>query len=206
VVSALFTEEASRDLITATEAQLLPSVNLVGQVSRLDDPNFLAKHEQTYSLIQAQVSMPLYEAGTIYSQSRQAKQKLGQSQGLTDDARRFAVQGATAAWETIQAQRANIASNETAIRADEIAYEGLQAQQRAGTRTLIDVLNAEQELFLDRTNLVRAQHDLAVAEFNLAQQVGRLTAIDLKLPVDLYDVERYYKAVRDKWLGFGPDR
>ena len=206
VVSALFTEEASRDLITATEAQLLPSVNLVGQVSRLDDPNFLAKHEETYSLIQAQVSMPLYEAGTIYSQSRQAKQKLGQSQGLTDDARRFAVQGATAAWETIQAQRANIASNQTAIRADEIAYEGLQAQQRAGTRTLIDVLNAEQELFLDRTNLVRAQHDLAVAEFNLAQQVGRLTAIDLKLPVDLYDVERYYKAVRDKWLGFGPDR
>jgi len=116
------------------------------------------------------------------------------------------VQSAASAWETIQAQRANILSQQSAIAADEIAYEGLQAQQKAGTRTLIDVLNAEQELFSDRVNLVKAQHDLAVAEFNLAQQIGRLTAADLRLPVDLYDVERYYKAVRGKWVGFGPDQ
>ena len=45
-----------------------------------------------------------------------------------------------------------------------------------------------------------------MAEFNLAQQVGRLTAVDLQLPVDLYDVERYYKAVRGKWFGFGPNQ
>ncbi|MGA3304611.1 MAG: TolC family outer membrane protein [Stellaceae bacterium] len=204
VISALFTEEASRDFVTATEAQLLPSLNLVGQINRSDDPNFLTKHEETYGLIEAQVSMPIYEAGVIYSQSRQAKQQVGQSKNLTDDARRFAVQGATAAWETIQAQRANVISQITAIKADEVAYEGTKAQQSVGVRTVLDVLNAEQELFADRVNLAKAQHDLAVAEFNLAQQVGRLTAADLQLPVDLYDVERYYKEVRGKWFGFGP--
>lgn len=163
-------------------------------------------HETTFGTVQAQVSVPLYEAGLIYSQSREAKQKVGQSEGLTDDARRFAVQSATAAWETMQAQRANIVSQQAAIKADEIAYEGLQAQQRSGLRTLIDVLNAEDELFSDRTNLVKAQHDLNVAEFNLADQIGRLTAADLKLAVNLYDVNRYYEAVRSKWLGFGPDQ
>ncbi len=206
VVSALFTEEASRDFVTATEAQLLPSINLVGQLNRTDDPNFLPEHEITYGVISAQLTMPIYEAGVIYSQSRQAKQQVGQSKNLTDDARRFAVQGAISAWETIQAQRANVISQITAIKADETAYEGTKAQQSVGIRTILDVLNAEQELFTDRVNLVKAQHDLAVAEFNLAQQVGRLTVADLQLPVDLYDVERYYKEVRGKWFGFGPNQ
>lgn len=206
VVSALFSEDAARDQVAATEAQLLPSVNLVGEANRTDDPVQLQGHETTFGTVQAQISVPLYEAGIIYSQSRQAKQKVGQSEGLTDDARRFAVEGATAAWETIRAQRANIVSQQAAIKADTVAYEGLQAQQRSGLRTLIDVLNAEQELFADRTNLVRTQHDLAVAEFNLANQIGRVTAADLKLAVNLYDVNRYYEAVRSKWLGFGPDK
>jgi len=206
VISALFNEDAARDVVAATEGQLLPSVNLVGEANRTDDPVEFQGHETTFGTVEAQVSVPLYEAGLIYSQSRQAKQKVGQSEGLTDDARRFAVQSATAAWETIQSQRADIVSQRAAIQADTIAYEGLQAQQRSGLRTLIDVLNAEDELFTDRTNLVKAQHDLAVAEFDLADQIGRLTAADLKLSVNLYDVNRYYDAVRSKWLGFGPDK
>lgn len=203
VVSALFSEDASRDFVSATEAQLLPSLNLVGEANRTDDPQLIVGHEQTFYAVTAQVSMPIYEAGVIYSQSRQAKQKVGQSMGLTDDARRAAVQGAIQAWATILAQRGNVISQQAAVRAADVAYEGAQAQQRAGTRTLIDVLNAEQELFADRVALVRAQHDLNVGEFSLAQQIGRLTAEDLVLPVDLYDVERYYEFAREKWIGLG---
>jgi len=206
VISALFSEEASRDFVTATEAQLLPSLNLVGEVNRTDDPTQLMGHETTFGMVSAQVTMPIYEGGLIYSQSRQAKQQVAESKNLTDDARRFAVQGATSAWETIQAQRANVDSQTAAIAADATAYEGTKAQQSVGVRTILDVLNAEQELFADKVNLVKAQHDLVVAEFNLAQQMGRLTAVDLKLPVDVYDVQRYYKAVRGKWLGFGPNQ
>jgi outer membrane protein len=50
---------------------------------------------------------------------------------------------------------------------------------------------------------VTAQHDLALAEFNLALQIGQLTAADLRLPVKLYDVDEHYREVRNKWLGFG---
>ena len=45
--------------------------------------------------------------------------------------------------------------------------------------------------------------DSAVAEFNLAAAIGRLIAPELNLPVQLYDMERHYKAVKDKWYGFG---
>ena len=63
------------------------------------------------------------------------------------------------------------------------------------------MLNAERDLFSDRTLFVRAQHDLALAEFNIALQVGVLTALDLDLKVDFYDVQKHYQAVRNKWLG-----
>ena len=78
-------------------------------------------------------------------------------------------------------------------------------QQQVGARTVLDVLNAQQELFSDQTSLVKAQHDYAVAEFNLSQQIGRLTAADLNLPVTLYDAQKHYRSVRNKVLGFGAD-
>ena len=90
--------------------------------------------------LMAQLTMPLYEAGTIYSQTRQAIEKVGQARGLTDDAQRAAVQGAIQAWETIQASRASIASFEAAVRSDAVALEGLRREQLAGTRTITDVL------------------------------------------------------------------
>jgi len=128
---------------------------------------------------------------------------VAQSMGLTDDARRTAVQAATQAWETMQSARASSNSLQSTIRADQIALEGVRQEQQVGSRTILDVLNQQQELFTDQVTLVQAQHDLSVAEFNLAQQIGILSAVNLGLPVKLYDVEQHYKSVRDKWIGFG---
>jgi outer membrane protein len=99
--------------------------------------------------------------------------------------------------------RAQVVSLQSTIHAAEIALEGVRQEATVGSRTVLDVLNAEQELFTDQVQLVTAQHDLAVAEFTLASQIGQLTAADLKLPVQLYDVDRHYHSVRDKWIGFG---
>jgi outer membrane protein TolC len=147
--------------------------------------------------------MPLYEGGQIYSQTRQAQEKVAQSQGLTDDARRQAVQSAIQSWETLQSANASAYSLQATIAADEIALEGVRQEQQVGSRTILDVLNQEQELFTDQVSLVQAQHDGAVAEFNLAQQIGALNAASLGLPVKLYDTNVHYKSVRDKWIGFG---
>jgi outer membrane protein TolC len=151
----------------------------------------------------ARMTVPLYEAGSIYSQTRQAKETVYQRRDLLSDARRAAIQLATSAWETIQSGRAQVQSLMSTIRAAEIALEGVRQEAQVGSRTVLDVLNAEQELFTDRVNLVTAQHDLAVSEYNLVQQIGRFTAEQLKLPVQLYDPKKHYDAVRNKWIGFG---
>jgi outer membrane protein len=151
----------------------------------------------------AQMTMPLYEGGAIYSQTRAAEQTVGQRRSQVDDARRAAVQSGTQAWETLMAARAAVSSFAAAVKAAQIALAGTQQEALVGSRTVLDVLISEQQLFTTQSQLVGAQHDTAVAEYNVAAAAGRLVAADLKLPVQLYDMGRHYKAVKDKWYGFG---
>jgi outer membrane protein len=202
VIAAVFSEDAARDGVDAVRAQLLPSLAVVGDINRGQDTVARGRETTTYSLI-GRLTIPLYEGGNIYSQTRQAAEVVGQRRSQTDDARRAAIQLATQAWEQITSGRAQIVALQSTIKAAEIALDGVKQERNVGSRTVLDVLNAEQELFTDRVQLVTAQHDLALAEFNLSQQIGRLTAVDLRLPVKLYDVDVHYRSIRDKWLGFG---
>jgi outer membrane protein len=72
-----------------------------------------------------------------------------------------------------------------------------------GSRTTLDVLNAEQLLLNTRVTLVQNLANLVTASYGVASGVGRLTARDLALPVPLYDETAYYNAVRNRWIGTG---
>lgn len=203
VIAASFTERAARDNVDLIRGQLLPQISIVGDLNRDFAPSFsLRNSRQDTASVSAQLTMPLYEGGTLYSQTRQAQQTVGQRRSQVDDARRQAVQTATQNWETLQAGRAAIASFGTAVRAAQIALDGTQQEALVGSRTVLDVLIAEQQLFTTQSQLVTAQHDAALAEFNLAAATGRLIAPELKLPVQLYDMERHYRSVKDKLIGF----
>jgi outer membrane protein len=203
VISATFAELAARDNIDVVRGQLLPQVSVIGTLARSYDQSATFKGALLNSAqITAQLTMPLYEGGAIYSQTRQAEQTVGQRRSQVDDARRAAVQTASQFWSTLQAARASISSFASAVRAAQIALEGTQQEALVGTRTVLDVLIANQQLLTTQSQLVTAQHDAALAEFNLAAAVGRLIAPELNLPVKLYDMERHYKEVKDKWIGF----
>ena len=203
VISATFAELAARDNIDVVRGQLLPQISVVGTLSRgHDEATSLKGALLNTAQITAQLTMPLYEGGAIYSQTRQAEQTVGQRRSQVDDARRAAVQTATQFWSTLEAGRASIASFSAAVRAAQIALAGVQQQALVGTSTTLDVLIQNQQLLTTQSQLVTAEHDTALAEFNLAAATGRLIAPELKLPVKLYDMERHYKEVKDKWIGF----
>jgi len=203
VISANFAELAARDTVDFVRGQLQPQISLVGTVNRSFAPSVTLKGNLEQSAaIAAQMTIPLYEGGAIYSQTRQAQQTVGQRRSQVDDARRAAVQLATSSWSTLQAARASISSFASAVRAAQIALEGTQQEALVGTRTVLDVLIQNQTLLTTQSQLVTAEHDAALAEFNVAAATGRLIAPELRLPVKLYDMERHYKEVKDKWIGF----
>jgi outer membrane protein len=204
VISANFAEAAARDNIDVVRGQLLPQISIIGDLNRSFSPSITlnSAREDTASVV-AQMTMPLYEGGAIYSQTRQAQQVVGQRRSQVDDARRSAVQSATTSWETLMSARASVASFGAAVKAAQIALEGTQQEALVGSRTVLDVLISEQQLFTTESQLVVAQHDAAVAEFNVTAAIGRLIAPELKLPVQLYDMDKHYREVKDKLFGFG---
>ncbi len=204
VISASFAELAARDNIDVVRGQLLPQISIRGDLNRSSAGAKSAGDAETTTSasIAASTAMPLYEGGAIYSQTRQAEQTVGQRRSQVDDARRAAVQTATQNWATLMAARASTTSFAAAVRAAQIALSGTQEEELVGTRTVLDVLIAEQQLFTTQSQLVTAEHDAALAEFNLTATVGRLIAAELKLPVRLYDMERHHREVKHKWIGF----
>jgi len=77
----------------------------------------------------------------------------------------------------------------------------VQQEQAVGARTVLDLLDAEQELLDANVSLVRSQRDEIVAAYRVLAAIGRLTASDLGLPVEVYDPDLDYYKVRNKWFG-----
>jgi TolC family type I secretion outer membrane protein len=204
VISANFAELAARDGIDVVRDQLLPQISVVGTLSRSAAPAVtLSGTLENSATVSLQMTMPLYEGGAIYSQTRQAEQTVGQRRSQVDQARRAAVQAATDAWEALKSGRAAINSFAAAVRAAQIAVQGVQQEALVGTATTLDVLIQVQTLLTAQSSLVVAEHDTALAEFNIAATTGRLIAPELHLPVKLYDMDAHYREVEGKWAGFG---
>jgi len=202
VVAALFDDASAKDAINVAFSKLMPTLSF--QATQFDQPNASFPHSSDYGgSATVNLSVPIYQGGSEYSGVRQARQTEQQTRKTLDVQRRTAVQAATAAWETLVAARAAITSDRAAIRANEIALEGVQREAIVGSRTTLDVLNAEQALLNSRVTLVQALAQLVIATYSMASAVGRLTANDLALPVATYDFSAYYKAVRNKWVGTG---
>jgi outer membrane protein len=139
----------------------------------------------------------------VTSRVRAAKQTVSQRREDFNQAVRSAVEAATNAWQTLQTGRARIRAFIAAVKATEIALEGVREEANVGSRTVLDVLDAEQERLDARVGLGRAMRDVLVATYQLRQAVGEATAEKLGLPVALYNVEKHYREVRGKWWGLG---
>ncbi len=201
VISAKFDERAARQNIDSVQGELMPSVDLVGQASRSRNQGSPDRTINDLTLT-AELTVPLYQQGGVSSRIREAKQLANQSRLLTEEARRAAIEDAASGFEQLVTTRASIKSREAEVRSTKIALEGVEQEAAVGSRTVLDVLDAEQELLDSQVSLVRDQRDAIVASYRLLAAVGRLAAEDLALPVKLYDQKAYYRQVRDRLWGF----
>ena len=200
VTAAMFDDAASRDAIDVAFSQLMPQLSLQVQ-GGLTNGQQIAGQSTLGATVLLNGSLPIYQGGAEYSRVRQARQTEQQARKTVDDVRRQAVQQAAQAWETLVAARSTIDSTRAQIRANQIALEGVQREAIVGSRTTLDVLNAEQALLNSRVTLVQNLSNLVTASYTVAAAIGRLTARDLNLNVPLYDETAYYNAVRQRLFG-----
>lgn len=195
-------ERSAKHAVTVAKGALLPSVSVQASYDYSDNPTAAIDRNEEAS-ITAILSVPLYQGGAEYSQVRQAKQTHAQNRLNVASTLRQVEEAVVNAWEQLRLTQASIRSNSAEVRANEIALEGVRQEFQVGSRSTLDVLNAEQELVDAQVSLVRSHRDEYVAGYSLISATGQLSAQKLNLNVQIYDPKANYDAVSGSWIGFG---
>jgi outer membrane protein len=176
--------------IQRAEAVMRPTVQLQGQVQI--DQDYVES-----GALQLQASGPIYQGGLLAAQVREFQARRDAARAQLLDTTRQIDQSVGNAYSSIEVARASRQAFEQQVRAAQVAFEGVREEAQLGARTILDVLNAEQELLDARANLVSAGVDETVASYAVLQAMGLLTARNLGLNVQIYDPSAYYNLVDD---------
>ncbi len=206
VLAATYAHKASEEDVDDVFGELLPEISLSGSWNRTLDPTPGLIEEQTAKTIGLSASIPLYQAGAVRSRVRQAKQTANQRYIQILEARRQARQEAIRNWESLDVARAEIRSREAQVRAQKVAQEGVRAETEVGQRTILDALDADQELLDAEAALVSAQRNEVVALFSLATTLGLLTPERLGFAGDGIDMDEHLDEITWKVFDMGVDR
>jgi outer membrane protein len=201
ITGALHQVDAAESAVKVAEGALLPTVGLQGTVSRSIDSSGQPGYNINSASILGQINVPLYQGGQEYAAVRQAKELLGQAR-LAADSQRIAVRGGiSSSWGQLQAAKAAIIAYQAAVKAAEVALNGVREEAKVGQRTTLDVLNAQQLLLNARVQLVSAQHDRVVASYAVLAQIGRLSSDTLGLNTPAYDPTDHYERTKNRFIG-----
>lgn len=176
------------------DATVIPSVDLSARLGRQDF--FNGGIDNTSGQVSITASGPLYSGGAIASASRQAMARRDAARGQLHATRHAIRQNVGFSWAQLLAARAQSAASAQQISASQVAFDGVREEARLGSRTTLDVLNAEQELLDARANRITAQSAEFTAAYSLLASMGLLTVDNLNLAVEKYDPEAYYNQVQ----------
>jgi outer membrane protein len=200
VTAAMYGIDVGFLQVKINEGALLPTLNLQASVQQSNEQTLTIPSSFAASAL-AQLSVPVYQGGGEYSLIRQSKETLAQQRLNLEQVRDQSRANTVTAWGQLLAGKSQVASAQAQVTASEIALNGTREEAKAGQRTTLDVLNAQQALVNARVALVTAQHDRVVASYSVLNSVGRLSPQVLNLPTTVYDPSVHYQQVRDSWSG-----
>jgi outer membrane protein len=200
LLAATKARDASRYDVGIAKAGRLPRFSAVAETSYTDYLNSLPTPQPNStraSTAGVQMTLPLYQGGGASAQVRQAQARQSQAIEQQIAVERGVVSATRSAFASWQASNQVIASAKVAVDASALALEGVRAENSVGSRTILDILDAERELLNSQVELVTAQRNAYVAGFQLLAAMGQAEAGDLGLDGGaLYDPTQNYRRVK----------
>jgi outer membrane protein len=208
IIAAEKSRDAARYDVNVAKAGNLPTLSAftqAGYTNYLDtlENGTVGGGSQINKQAQAgvQLSIPLYQGGRVAAQVRQRQAQLSQTMEQEIETERSVISQTRAAYASWQASLQTIESSQKAVDAASLSLEGVRAENSVGSRTILDILNAEQESLNARVQLVSARRNAYVAGFSLLAAMGHAEADDLGLEGGaLYDPMVNYDRVKGKWF------
>jgi outer membrane protein len=181
--------------VLRAEAQMKPTISLGGSINHTSR----APRGFDRDSAQADITMriPLYQGGRLSSVYRQAIANLDSSRSDLLQVSTEVANSVARAWAQLEVATATITARQQQIQAATLAYRGVREEATLGSRTTLDVLDAEQELLNARANLVDAERNRYVGVYSLLSAMGLLTVDHLGLPTQRFDPRVYYNTVRN---------
>lgn len=166
--------EISRRQVNIARGAFLPSVSLTAGYQYAEEPSFFVNNSEEFTF-GARASVPIFLGGLNFSRVREAKALHESDRSSAVAAARQVEAQTIAAWERLVTARAIVRSAAASVDANTLALEGVRQEAQVGSRTTLDVLNAEQEFLNAQVTLVSAQRDAQTAAFGLLAAIGMLT-------------------------------
>ncbi len=172
-------EDAARENITVARKSGMPAIDVRGSLMQFDDLPIVDRVRD--GRIGVYLSVPLFDKGASSAAVERVRFTLDGIGEQIRDADRTIVENINQAWNIFDAQTSAISAARASVRANEMALDGVRDGQQRGRRTVLDVLNAEQELLNSRVDLSRAIHGRTAAYFAVLAAMGKLTPENLGL-------------------------
>ncbi len=175
--------------VYSTIGGALPSVTITGTYAYDENPNGITGAEAETTRVVARVNVPIFLGGrsiAAISASTDVRNALTQNVHVVS---RAVTRGVVQAWNNYQASVGVIEARKQQINASEQALDGVRQENRLGTRTTLDVLNADQALLDARVGLLRAERNQYLAAYSLLASVGHLTSKKLRIQAAQIEAE-----------------
>jgi outer membrane protein len=164
-----------------------------------------AQTEKT-AQVGVRANIPIFQGGGPAAFRRQAQAREGSAMEQEIATERQVIAQVRSAYTAWVASNEIITSTQAAVDAQTLSLEGVRAENSVGNRTILDILNAEQELLQANVRLVTARRNAYVAGFALLAAMGKAEAQDLGLDGGpFYDPDTNYERVRGKWFDWDDD-
>ncbi|QCK88830.1 TolC family outer membrane protein [Phreatobacter aquaticus] len=187
--------------VRIAESALYPTLGLSATLTRAAEQAQTSGQSMSAN-VGVTLTIPIFaNGGRDYATIRSAKETFGQRRIQIETAQASVRQAVSQSWAALAAAKAQIQAAEVQVRAQEIAVNGIREEYKVGQRTIIDVLNATQNLTEARVALVRAQRDRVVLSYSVLSAMGRLNGSRLALATEIFDPTQHYQQVRDLWSG-----
>ena len=198
--------DASDFDIRAARAARLPRLSAVGQGNYSNYlgsiasgvPGLAVAQDQKSASIGISASLPIYQGGRPSAQIRQAQARSSEAIERVTEVERSVVAQTRASYASWRSSLEVIQSAQSGVDANTLSLEGVRAENSVGNRTILDILDAEQELLNSQVQLVQARRNAYVAGFTLLASMGQAEARDLGLDggTALYDPTANYRRVK----------
>lgn len=188
-----FTQQAAKSQTRMIEGELLPTIDLTGSVAKTFNPSLSAAEVDNSRAIGVQAALPLYTGGATLSRIRQSQQNENQQRidGVNTD--RLVHQAVIDAWEGLTSAAAETKARQAQIDASKLALDGVTVERDYGSRSTLDLLDAEQEYLDAQVAFTGAETDKTIATFDLLKSVGNLTVTGLHLETPVYNLDNLFQ-------------